>query len=142
MQYFEDISVGQEWAPGTVTVTEADIREFAAEFDPQPFHVDQTAAERNFGGLIASGWHTASLCMRPFAESVLDEIAIVAAVGVENLQWLEPVRPGDTLSVDVRIAEKAPWNEQRGLVTFRVTGTNQDDVLVHSREDRVVVERE
>ncbi len=142
MQRFEAIEVGQDWSPGRVTVTEEEILAFAETYDPQPFHVDAEAAQRRFGGLIASGWHTAALCMRPFAEHVLDDVAIVAAVGVEDLRWPEPVRPGDTIDVAVRVEDKDPWDEDRGLVTFRVTGHDGDGELVHSRNDLVLVKRE
>nr|WP_255170903.1 MaoC/PaaZ C-terminal domain-containing protein [Natrononativus amylolyticus] len=141
MQYFEDLEVGRSWEPGTVEVTEEEILEFARRYDPQPFHVDSEAARRNFDGLIASGWHTAAMCMRPLAESVLHEVAIVAAMGVDDLRWHEPVGPGDRLTVGVSVAEKDRWNDERGLVTFALEATNEDGDLVHSRKDLVVVER-
>ena len=141
MKYFEDLKVGDTWDPGSVSVSEDDILRFAEEFDPQSFHVDHDAAERNFGGLIASGWHTAALAMRPFAEHVLDDVAVVAAAGIEDLTWTEPVRPGDTLTVHAEVVDKDAWNDDRGLVSFQVTATNQDGERVHRRTDRVVVER-
>ena len=141
MQGFEDLTVGQEWSPGQVSVTEAEILAFARTYDPQPFHVNPEAGERHFGGLIASGWHTAALCMRPLAEHVLDEVAVVAAVGIDDLRWHEPVRPGDTLSVEVEVGEKREWSDERGLVAFPLTGTNDDGEVVHSRTDLVLVER-
>ena len=141
MQGFDDLAVGDSWSPGAVSVTEAEIVEFAEKYDPQPFHLDPAAAERHFGGLIASGWHTAALCMRPLAEHVLDEVAVVAAMGIDDLRWHEPVRPGDALSVVVEVAEKRAWSDERGLVGFRLRATNEDGDLVHSRTDLVLVER-
>lgn len=141
MQYFEDLTVGHHWTPGEVSVTAEEIRRFARRYDPQPFHLDPAAAERHFGGLIASGWHTAALCMRPFAVHVLSNIAIIAALGIDGLRWRQPVRPGDRLTVRVEVVGKDEWDEERGRVTFLVEGTNDRDVLVHDRRDRVLVER-
>jgi acyl dehydratase len=140
-RYVEDIEVGQHWEPGSVTVTEEEIVEFATQYDPQPIHVDPAAADEQFGGLIASGWHTAAACMRPFATEVLSGIAIVAALGIDDLRWHEPVRPGDTLDVAVTVTDVEPWDDRRGKVTFQVVGTNQDGDRVHSRRDLVIVER-
>jgi len=140
-QYVEDIEVGQHWEPGSVTITEGEIVEFATQYDPQPIHVDPEVADEQFGGLIASGWHTAAACMRPFATEVLSGIAIVAALGIDDLRWHEPVRPGDTLDVAVTVADVEPWDDRRGKVTFQVVGTNQDGDQVHSRKDLVIVER-
>ncbi len=141
LQYVEDIAVGQRWEPGSVTITEEEIVEFATQYDPQPIHVDREAASEQFGGLIASGWHTAAACMRPFATEVLSGIAIVAALGIDDLRWHEPVRPGDTLDVAVTVTAVEPWDDQRAKVSFRVVGTDQDGDRVHSRTDLVLVER-
>lgn len=138
---FEDVDVGRTWQPGSVSFTEENIVEFAEEFDPQPFHVDPGAGRRHFDGLIASGWHTAAACLRPFATEVLADVAVVAARGVDDLRWHRPVEPGDTLDVEVTVVDKEPQNERRGTVTFELTGTNQDGEVVHSRRDLVVVER-
>ncbi len=139
--YYDDLAVGDEWHAGSVTISESELIEFAERYDPQAFHVDEAAAERHFGGLITSGWHTAAACMRPFVETVLTDVAVVAAAGVDDLRWHAPVRPGDTLTVDVSVAETAPWSDERGRVSFRLAAHNQDDELVHSRTDLVVVER-
>lgn len=140
MLYFEDLSVGDEWDAGRVTVTGGEIRAFAERYDPQPFHVDEAAAQDRFDGPIASGWHTAAACMRPFVETVLSDVAVVAAAGVDELRWHEPVRPGDTLAVEASVVETAPWNDERGRVSVRLAAT-VDGELVHSRTDLVVVER-
>ena len=142
MQYFEDLSVGDEWDAGTVEITEDELVAFAERYDPQVFHTDEAAADRHFGGLIASGWHTAAACMRPFVDAVLSEVAVVAAAGVDELRWHAPVRPGDTLTVSASVVETAPWNDERGRVSFGVEATADEGRLVHSRTDLVVVERE
>ncbi|MFC3960099.1 MaoC/PaaZ C-terminal domain-containing protein [Halovivax cerinus] len=139
--YYEDLAVGDEWDAGTVSITEEELLEFAERYDPQAFHVDEAAAERHFGGLITSGWHTAAACMRPLVESVLSDVAVVAAAGVDDLRWREPVRPGDALTIEVAVVEKTPWNDDRGQVSFQLTATNGDGDVVHDRTDLVVVER-
>lgn len=141
MQYFEDLSIGDSWEPGSVTFTKEEIIEFARRYDPQPFHLDDTAGERHFEGVIASGWHTAAACMRPFAEAVLTDVAIIAALGIENLVWRRAVRPGDTLAISVTLHDKQPWDDGRGQVTFKLVAKNQADERVHSRLDNVLVER-
>jgi acyl dehydratase len=141
LQYIEDLRVGQSWEPGSVTFTESEVLAFAEEFDPQPFHVDPEAAGRHFDGLIASGWHTAAACMRPFATEVLSDVAVVAALGIEDLRWHAPVYPGDTLSVAVSVVDTEPWNDRRGKVTFGLDATDGDGDRVHSRKDLVLVER-
>ena len=96
--YFEDFELGRVYELGSVDVTEADILEFARRFDPQPFHVDPEAARQSvFGGLIASGWHTGAMWMRLYVDSLLDGAASMGSPGIEELRWLAPVRPGDTL---------------------------------------------
>lgn len=137
----EDLEIDQSWDVGDVTISEAEILSFAKQYDPQQFHVDPEAAKRHFDGLIASGWHTAAACMRPFVTEVLSGIAVVAALGTDDLRWHVPVKPGDTLSVAVTVRNKEPWNQHRGKVTFGLRATNQDDETVHTREDLVLVER-
>jgi len=139
--YVEDLAVGQTWEPGSVTFTEEEILAFAEEYDPQPFHVDPEAAKRHFDDVIASGWHTAAGCMRPFAMEVLSEVAIVAALGIDDLRWHAPVYPGDTLSVEVSVVDTEPWNDQRGKVTFGLDAADEDGDRIHSRKDLVLVER-
>lgn len=139
--YVEDLSVGQTWDAGRVTFTEEDIVAFAEEFDPQPFHVDPEAAGNHFDGVIASGWHTAAACMRPFVTAVLADVAVVAAVGIDDLRWHKPVHPGDTLSVTASVVDTDSWNEQRGKVTFGLEATDPTGERVHSRKDLVLVER-
>jgi len=122
LRYFEDFSVGQELALQPHTVTRAEMVAFAAEFDPQPFHLDEAAAaDTLLGGLAASGWHTCALFMRMLYESWLKETASMGSPGVESLKWLKPVRPGDRLSgrsvvLACRASQSRP---DRGFVTCR-----------------------
>lgn len=142
--YFEDIDVGQTYEHGERTVTRTEIIEFAERYDPQPFHVDETAArESMFGGLIASGWHTAAVCMRLLVDGVLSDWASMGARGVDEIRWLNPVRPGDTLSVHVAVVEKRPSEShpERGYVTSELTGINHDDEDVLSLIGHIMVER-
>lgn len=129
VRYYEDIEVGERYEHGSQTVTEDEIVDFAEEFDPQPFHTDPDAAEETaFGGLAASGWHTAALCMRLLVE-VMDEAdwASAGARGVDALRWIRPVRPGDTLRVEVEVVDKRVDEESGvGHVDSKLTGYNQD----------------
>jgi acyl dehydratase len=104
-RYFEDFPVGSVFEFGSIAVSEADIIAFARQFDPQTMHTDPVAAARcSTGGLIASGWHTVALTMRMYADHVLPENGLPAP-GVDELRWLRPVRPGDTLRVRLTIEE-------------------------------------
>jgi len=144
MQYYEDIEVGDVTECGSTTVTKEEIIEFAEEFDPQPFHVDEEAAEDTmFGGLAASGWHTASLCMRLLVDGVLSEQASQGAAGVDELRWKRPVRPGDTISVEVEVLEKEPHPKDptRGRMRSELRGYNQDGEEVISWVGLGMVER-
>ena len=130
--YFDDLAVDDEWTSGEYAVTEAEIREFAAQYDPQWFHTDpdRAADESPYGGLIASGWHTAAMSMRLLVDCFLDEAATMGAKGVDELRWRRPVQPGDRLSVRATVEEKEVDTEQRGTVRLRVETTNQDDAVV------------
>ena len=98
MRYFEDFHDGDVFELGEVTMTEPEIVEFAKKFDPQSFHVDHAAAAHSlFGGLVASGWHTASAFMGLLVRGLLHDTASLAAGGLDELRWLKPVRPGDVL---------------------------------------------
>ena len=127
--YFEDLQVGQRFTSGTYQVTEAAIKTFAAEFDPQPFHLDDAAARATiFGGLAASGWHTAAVTMRLLVTSNLHLLAGgVIGLGGE-VSWPTPVRPGDTLSVQSEILEirSSRSKPDRGIVKVRSTTFNQN----------------
>ena len=127
-QYWEDFPVGSVREFGNQTVTREAIIAFAREFDPQPFHVDEEAARKSlFGGLCASGWHTASMAMRMMCDAYLLESASLGSPGVENLKWLKPVYPGDTLRVRLQVLEARPMASRPhvGLVRSRWEVLNQ-----------------
>jgi acyl dehydratase len=131
--YFEDFAVGDHTETAAITVTQADIIDFAQKFDPQLMHTDPEAAKSITGGLIASGWHTASLTMRlmlmaqgkPTASGTL-------GLGVEKLKWMQPVRPGDALHarVEVVAARASKSMPDKGIVTSHVVTLNQRQELV------------
>jgi acyl dehydratase len=105
-RYFEDYLPGAVHEFGSITVEEDEIMQFARRFDPQPFHIDLEAAKLSaFGGLIASGWHTASLTMRILVDHYVSRKGSLGSPGVDELRWRKPVRPGDTLSVRVTVLE-------------------------------------
>jgi acyl dehydratase len=136
-RYFEDVTVGDRHPGGSVEVTEAEVLAFARAFDPQPMHVDAEAAARSrFGGIIASGWHTAALAMRLVALARPLGDTEVLGIGVENLRWRLPVRPGDTLSVDMEVISTEPSesNPAFGIVKYLITTRNQrgEVVMTHS----------
>jgi acyl dehydratase len=102
---FEDFTPGRVFELGSVEVTEHEIIEFAARYDPQPFHVDpDAAAETIFGGLIASGWHTCSMCMRLLVDGLLSRSTSLGSPGMEQIRWTTPVRPGDQLTARSTVA--------------------------------------
>jgi acyl dehydratase len=155
MRFFEDIGIGDRRELGRHSFTVDDIKRYAVRYDPQLFHVDEAAAARShFGALIASGWHTAAVCMRLFIETQRQIAAELAArgepaaklgpsPGFRNLRWLKPVYAGDTISyagetIEKRQTESPPgW----GLVVFRMRGTNQDGTVVFEFENAVLIER-
>ena len=136
-RHFEDFTVGESLELGSVQISAAEIIAFAEQFDPQPFHVDPARAEGSvFGGLIASGWHTAGLYMRLFAEGVLNRVPSFGSPGIEQLRWLRPVRPGDTLRARFTVLEVRPSTSRpdRGIVRSRGEMTNQDGEVALSLE--------
>jgi acyl dehydratase len=137
--YFEDFEPGQVYELGSHTVTEEEIVGFAREWDPQPFHLDpEAAAHSPFGGLIASGWHTGSLWMRLYVGSLLAGAASMGSPGIEELRWLAPVRPGDTLHARLEVLETSPSARHPGRGTIRARNemVNQDGVTVMSMVSR------
>jgi acyl dehydratase len=134
-RYFEDYTPGDVYEFGTITVTESEIIEFARQFDPQYFHVHpEKAVESRFGGIIASGWHTAGLAMRLYVDHFLSHVASLASPGVDDLRWPNPVRPGDTLRIRVAILEArlSRSKADRGVVRATIEAINQKDELVLS----------
>lgn len=132
--YFEDVEVGDVYEPdGRYEVTKSEIKAFAEQYDPQPFHLDETAAEESiFGSLAASGWHTASMCMRLLADGFLEAESSMGARGVDELRWNRPVHPGDVLRIEIEILDKrvSESRPEMGHVRTKVTGYNQDDDAV------------
>lgn len=131
--YFEDLTPGRVFELGTVEVTEAEIIEFATRYDPQPFHIDpEAAAATMFGGIIASGWHTCSMCMRLLVDGLLRESSSLGSPGMEQIRWTAPVRPGDRLQARSTVEEIRPSASKpdRGTVTLMTEMTNQDGVVV------------
>jgi acyl dehydratase len=138
-RYFEDFAAGDTLALGSHTVTAAEIVAFAQQWDPQPFHVDEEAAQQSvFGGLIASGWHTAALWMRLYVDSLLGAASSQGSPGVEELRWLAPVRPGDTLTGRLEVLETTPSSRRpdRGTVRIRAEMVNGDGVVVLTMTSR------
>lgn len=131
--YFEDFIPGNVIALGDRTVTEAEIIDFATQFDPQPFHVDKDAAVHSiFGGVIASGWHTCSLIMRLVVDGFLNTSTSMGSPGLEEVRWILPVRPGDTLTVTAETLESRPSTSKpdRGVIITEWKATNQHGKLV------------
>lgn len=134
IEWFEDLSLGMRFKSGTATISEDDIKEFAARYDPQPFHLDDAAAKKTiFKGLAASGWHTAAIAMslavqtRPFGPHPL------IGLGVEDLRWLLPVRPGDVLFLEGEVVGLTPSRSKpQGTVLVKWTAYNQNGEAVYT----------
>ncbi len=133
MRYFEDFTPGDVIELGARTITKESIIAFARQFDPQPFHIDEAAAQRSiYGGLLASGWHTGSLAMRILYDGLLKDTASLGSPGIDELRWLKPVRPGDTLALRMTIVESIPSRTKpdRGLVRSLMEMRNQHGEVV------------
>jgi acyl dehydratase len=145
MIYFEDLVVGEETDFGSYEVTREEVLEFARKYDPQPFHLsDEAAAKTHFGRLAASGWHTCAMTMAVIARYVVGhEQAGLGSPGIDELRWLKPVYPGDTLTVRGRIIEKTPSRSRPEMGSFRTETvvTNQDDVPVMRYTSIVLIGR-
>ncbi len=133
IRYFDDFKPGQAFELGSRTITRESILAFAREYDPQPFHTDEEAAKETiYGGLIASGWQTGALLMRLFWDGLLHECASLGSPGIDELRWVKPVRPGDTLSLRYTVVETAPSRSKpdRGIVRSLCEMRNQDGDVV------------
>ena len=142
--YFEDLAVGQTFGTGNVTVEPEEVKAFAAEFDPQPFHLDEEAARGSpFGGLVASGWHTAALTMRLLVGGELRVVGGLIGLGVEELSWPRPVRPGDVLRVESEVLGLRPSGSKpdRGIVRVRNTTLNGEGQPVMVQVVTMIVPR-
>jgi acyl dehydratase len=144
MRFLEDFAVGQTFGSGRLRVERDEITRFAGAFDPQPFHLDEDAARGSmFGGLVASGWHTAALTMRLLVESDFDPAGGTIGAGVEELRWPRPVRPGDELRIESEVLEvrASKSRPEQGLVKLRTTTLNQNGDPVQVFVANVVVPR-
>ena len=134
-RYFEDYTPGAVFTSGAIAVSEAEIVDFARQYDPQAMHTDPEAARSGrFGGVIASGWHTAALMMRLFADHFLSPASSVASPGLDELRWLQPVRPGDVLSLRVTVLEarRSRTRPGEGVIRSFVELLNQRGEVVLS----------
>ncbi len=143
--FLEDLWVGQTFRTGTVSVDLDRVKAFAAEFDPQPFHLDEAAAGTSlFGRLVASGWHTAGLTMRLMVTGDFRIVGGMIGVGVEQIRWPRPVYPGDVLCVESEVLEVRPSrsNPDRGIVRVKSKTVNQDGDVVMEQVASMVVPRD
>ncbi len=142
--YLEDFDVGQVFATGRTRIDADQIKAFARQFDPQPFHLDEEAAQNSvFRGLAASGWHTAALTMRLMADGEFKPAGGIIGVGFDELSWQRPVRPGDELYAKSEILDVRPSKSRpdRGLIRVRTTTYNQNDEAVQSFTGNLIVPR-
>ncbi len=143
-RYLEDFAVGQVFGSGRLTVEAERIKAFAAEFDPQPFHLDEKAAEGSlFRGLAASGWHTAAITMRLLVDGALKPAGGIVGAGFDEFRWPRPVRPGDELRVESEIIEVRPSKSrpEQGVIKVRSTTLNQKDEPVQVSIGNLIVPR-
>jgi acyl dehydratase len=143
-RYLEDFAVGQTFASGRLRVDKEQIKAFAAQFDPQPFHLDEDAARDTiFRGLAASGWHTAALTMRLLVESEIEPAGGVVGAGFDEFRWPRPVRPGDELHIESEVLEVRPSRSRsnQGLIKVRTTTLNQNDEAVQVQIANLIVPR-
>jgi acyl dehydratase len=145
MIYLEDLEVGAETYFGSYEVTREEVLEFAHKYDVQPFHLsDEAAAKTHFGRLAASGWHTCAMTMGVISRHVVDhEQAGLGSPGIDELRWLKPVFPGDTLHVHGTILEKTPSRSRPEMGSFRTETrvTNQDGIPVMTYTSIVLMRR-
>jgi acyl dehydratase len=142
--YLEDLAVGQTFRSASTTVDYDRMKAFAAEFDPQPFHLDEEAAAGSvFGELVASGWYTAALAMRLLVDSDFKVAGGLVGAGTEEMRWPRPVRAGDVLRVESEIVEVRPSKSKpdRGIVRIRSTTLNQRDETVMIQVANLIVPR-
>jgi acyl dehydratase len=143
-RFLEDFAAGQKFSSGRLRVDAERVKRFAAEFDPQPFHLDEQAARGSlFGGLAASGWHTAAMTMRLLVESELRPAGGIVGAGFDEFRWPRPVRPGDELRLEIEVLEVRPSRSrpEQGLVKIRTTTLNQNGEPVQVSVGNLVVPR-
>jgi len=143
-RYLEDFAAGQIYSSGRAVLDPTRIMAFAAEFDPQPFHLDEEAAKSTmFRGLAASGWHTAAITMRLLVESELKPAGGIVGIGFDEFRWPRPVRPGDELHVESEVLDVRPSKSRpdQGLIKVRTTTLNQHNEPVQIMVSNLVVPR-
>ncbi|MDP9127534.1 MAG: MaoC family dehydratase [Pseudomonadota bacterium] len=143
-RYLEDFVAGLSFRSGKRAIEADNIKRFAAEFDPQPFHLDQDAAKGSiFGGLVASGWYTAAFSMRLLVESDIKPAGGIIGVGFDELSWPRPVYPGDELHVEGEILSVRPSKSRadKGLIKVRATTLNQTGAAVQIAVGNLLVSR-
>jgi acyl dehydratase len=143
-KYLEDFAIEQTYRSGRLRVDAERIKAFAAEFDPQPFHLDEEAACRSiFGGLAASGWHTAAMTMRLLVESDLKPAGGIVGAGFDEFRWPLPVRANDELRLEIEVLEVRPSKSRptQGLIKVRTTTKNQNGETVQVSVGNLIVLR-
>ena len=143
-RYWDDYEIGQKFDLGSTSFTADEIVDFARRYDPQSFHVDAAAAGQSmFGGLIASGWHVTAKLMRLFVDNYVDQRTALGSPGVDEVRWLKPVRPGDTLNAWVECSGKVPSKSrpEMGIVHEQWRATNQKGELVMTLKGTNMVRR-
>ena len=142
--YFEELPVGEPVEHGSHEITREELLAFAERWDPQPFHVDEAAAEASiYGGLIASGWHVCGATMRLLVEGVLEDLAGLGSPGLDTLEWRAPVRPGDVLSIRATIVEtrELASRPDRGLGVIDIETLDEDGEVVMRMVAKMLFER-
>jgi acyl dehydratase len=143
-RYLEDFAPGQTFGSGQLKVDRERIKSFAAEFDPQPFHLDEEAARGSvFKGLAASGWHTAAMTMRLLVESELKPVGGIVGVGFDEFRWPNPTRPDDILHLEIEVLEVRPSKSRpdQGVIKVKITTLNQNDEPVQVSVGNLIVRR-
>lgn len=143
-RWFDDIQAGDVSEFGDYEMTEAEVRAFATAYDPQPFHIDEAAAEQSiFGGLIASGWHTGSVVMRMMVDHYLSPESSMGSPGIDEVRWIVPVRPGDRLRVRITVlsAVASRSKPDRGIVHSLTEVLNQKDQVVMTLKGMGMIRR-
>jgi acyl dehydratase len=143
IEWFDDLKLGMRFKSGEVTVSAEDIKRFASEFDPQPFHLDEAAAQNTvFNGLVASGWHTAAIAMRLAVQARPFGPHPLLGAGVDDLRWMKPVRPGDTLHLEGEVVELIPSRSKpQGVARVKWTAYNQHGEAVYTFNPIAIVPR-
>jgi len=137
MRYLDDFTPGETQSLGTRTITAEEIIDYARDYDPQPFHLDEEAAAKTpFGGLVASGWQVGAIAMRLLVDNLLSGAASLGSPGLDKVQWRKPVRPGDTLTMSGKVLQVIPSRSKpdRGVLMSRYEMHNQRGELVYVAE--------